>query len=471
VNAAGDAIVVWNREEGAVCPTEPASLSCIHIVETASRNRGASAWQPPVEVGRPGIGNRPRVAINDGGSAAILWVHDIGDDRVVQAKIRPGLTGTWPNANDLSGTPREVRNHAVALDAVGNAAAVWAQRDAATFYVVGDFRVAGRGYWEAPVALSSMSGHASTGPSLAIAPNTFALAAWVENGQVRVASGQATTGVWDAPATLASGVGDGTDVDVAVNFAGDAVVVWSSVSAGVQAVVRPRGGGWSAPVRLGSGTDVDVALDTTGNAVAVWLASHAGGVLMSARYRRGPAAWSRRFVVARDAAAPSLAMNSDGNAVALWSRRPTNVVTSALRPVSLGTWVRYTVLSGRGASSPTVAMSQRGDAFAAWNRNVPPRITVESRTLTGTGPVLARLSVPSEVFVGRVRSFSVVSAAWGSPLAGLPRWRFGDGVIATGSTVSHAYASPGVYRVTVTARDAAGGISTLARSISVSRSR
>jgi hypothetical protein len=465
MNAAGDSIVVWNREEGAVCPTEPASLSCIHIVETTSRDRAASAWQPPIEVGRPGIGNRPQVAINDAGSAAILWVHDIGEPRVVQAKIRSGLSGAWPNANDLSGMPLEVRSHAIALDAAGNAVAVWAQRDAATFYVVGDFRVAARGYWEAPVALSSVTGHTSAGPTLAFTWNSFALAAWIENGQLRVASGQATTGVWDAAVTLASGVGDGTDVDVALNLAGDAAVAWSS-PAGVHAATRAPGAGWTAPVRLGAGTDVDVDLDRAGSALTIW--TGASGVLQSARHRRGAATWSRPFVVARDAVAPRLAVNEDGNAVAVWIRRATNIAVAALRPASLGTWVRHAALSGSGASAPRVAISARGQAVAVWNRIVPLRILVESRALAGAGPVLAQLKVPNNTVVGRTTRFSVLAGAWASPLVGVPRWRFGDGMTATGPAVSHAYASAGNYRVTVTARDANGGVSTLSRSISVS---
>jgi hypothetical protein len=307
-------------------------LSCIHIVETTSRNRGASAWQPPLEVGRPGIGNRPRVAINDAGSAAILWVHDIGEPRVVQAKIRSGPSGTWPNAYDLSGMPLEVRDHAIALDAAGNAAAVWAQRDASTFYVVGDFRVAARGFWEAPVALSSLTGHASAGPSLALAWNASVLVAWIENGQLRVASGQSTTGVWHPVATLAAGVGDGTDVDVALNAAGDAAVVWSS-PAGVQGATRAAGASWTAPVRLGTGTDVDVGVDSVGNASALWVGGP--GVLRSARHRRGAATWSRPFVVARDALAPRLAVNEDGNAVAVWTRRAKSVATRRSAPLHL----------------------------------------------------------------------------------------------------------------------------------------
>jgi hypothetical protein len=468
VNDAGDAIVVWNREEGADCPTQPASLSCIHIVEVVSRARGSSAWSAPVEVARPGVGNTPRVAIDPAGNAALVWVHDIGEDRVLQATIRPGPSGSWPNANDLSGTPFEIRNHAIALDASGSAVAVWAQRDATTFYVVGDFRVAARGYWEAPVALSSLSGQASAGPSLAFALNSQALVAWIENGQARLASGQATTGVWVTPVTLAAGGGDGTDVDVALNFAGDAVVVWSWGANVVQAAVRRAGGSWSGPVRLGTGTDVEVALDGTGDAVAVWLGGSAGNLLQSARHARGAAGWTRPFQVAATASSPRIAMDGTGNAVAVWTQGANRVIAAGLRPTALGTWVRRGPISGPGASAPSVAVSPRGDATAVWNRAAPPRVVVESRSLTGSGPVLARLRVPKKTLVQFRTTFSVVSAAWASPLVGVPSWRFGDGTSAAGPTVSHSYASAGSYAVTVTARDAAGGLSTLTGTISVS---
>jgi hypothetical protein len=233
----------------------------------------------------------------------------------------------------------------------------------------------------------------------------------------------------------------------------------------VQAVVRTAGGSWSAPARLGSGGDVEVALDGTGNAVALWLGT--SNVLQSARHRRGATAWSRPFVVARGAAAPEFAMNADGNAVAVWTRRAKGVTMAALRPASLGTWVRYTAVSGPGASAPRVAMSGRGEAVAVWNRTVPPRIAVESRNLVGAWSVLARLSAPKKTVVQRTTRFSVLAGAWASPLAGLPTWRFGDGASATGMRASHAYASAGHYAVTVTARDTAGGVSTLTRTISV----
>src|SRR5207247_1515991 len=144
---AGDGVVVWDHEQGADCPTQPASLSCIHIVEAATRSRGTTAWQSPIEVSRPGIGAAPKVALDPAGDAVIVWIHDIGQDRVLQATLRPTGAQTWPNANDLSGMPLQIKSHDVGLDGGGNAVAVWAQRDVDRFYVVGDLRPAAGGVW------------------------------------------------------------------------------------------------------------------------------------------------------------------------------------------------------------------------------------------------------------------------------------------------------------------------------------
>ena len=250
VNAAGAAVVVWDHEAGADCPTQPASLSCIHIVEAVTRSLSTASWQSPIEVARPGIGAAPRVAIDPGGDAAIVWIHDIGQDRVLQATIRPAGSPAWPNANDLSGSPLQIKNHAVGLDAAGNAVAVWAQRDNLSFYVVGDLRPAAGGVWLAPVALSSVSSDASGGPALAIVRSGEVLVAWIDGGALRAARGNAATGVWDTAVSPASGgVSADTDVEVALNPAGDAVIAWSwrrnSTGANiVQATFRPAGGNW-----------------------------------------------------------------------------------------------------------------------------------------------------------------------------------------------------------------------------------
>jgi hypothetical protein len=85
LNASGDGLVVWDQEVGSECPTSPAALSCIHIVEAATRGHGSATWSAPTEIARPGVGSRPRAAIDPNGNAAIVWVHDIGRDQVLQA--------------------------------------------------------------------------------------------------------------------------------------------------------------------------------------------------------------------------------------------------------------------------------------------------------------------------------------------------------------------------------------------------
>src|SRR5712691_9568653 len=44
----GEAVVVWDREVGAVCATAPENPACVHIVETVSRTPD-SPWRPAAE--------------------------------------------------------------------------------------------------------------------------------------------------------------------------------------------------------------------------------------------------------------------------------------------------------------------------------------------------------------------------------------------------------------------------------------
>src|SRR5512132_1071245 len=59
LNGSGDALVVWDQEVGADCPTMPASPSCVHVVTASARGPGSTSWGPPLEIARPGVGARP----------------------------------------------------------------------------------------------------------------------------------------------------------------------------------------------------------------------------------------------------------------------------------------------------------------------------------------------------------------------------------------------------------------------------
>jgi hypothetical protein len=475
LNGAGDGVVVWDHEEGADCPTQPASLSCIHIVEAATRSQGASAWQSPIEVARPGIGALPRAAIDAAGDVAIVWIHDIGQPRVLQATIRPAGAATWPNANDLSSAPLEIRNHAVALDAGGNAVAVWSQRDSTTFYVVGDLRPAAGGVWLAPVALSSIGSDASAGPALAVVPSGEALVGWIDSGALRVVRGNEATGVWDAPVSPAGGgLNADTDVDVALNSSGDAAAAWSwrRTATGpnvVQAAFRPAGGNWGAVTDLGTAgagrSRVQVAINQAGSVAAVW---RDGTSLKGAGRARSTGNWSAPAAIATNVAASgaSLAMNAGGNAVAVWPNGTTGAIRAAIRPAG-GAWQPPVRVSGPGSSEPRVALNAASRAVAVWNRASAQSVLVESADLTASGPVLAGLRIPAKAVTGVAATFSVSPRAWGAPLAGATLWRFGDGKSAIGKNVAHVYQSTGTFTVSVSRSDASGAKSTSTGKISV----
>jgi hypothetical protein len=365
MNSSGAALAVWDGEQGPDCAQAPASLTCIHIVEVAARDGSNGSWGEPDRIARPGIGARPTVALNDAGRAAVLWVHDIGRDRVVQATYRTGPAASFPNPSDLSAAVLEVRSHHIALDGAGNAVAVWAERHAGDFDVAGVIRSVASGTWGAPVVLSTSNVRA--GPNLAVTPAGEAFAIWIEGTSVLTARGDLTRGLWDPPVTL-SGNG-GAQAAVAVNPAGDAVAVWGLYDRpGIETAVRPAAGAWAAPqvvsdispFNAGAGPDVGFAAD--GTVVAVWV----GGASLRSSVRSRDGSWSRPVEVgAADSGDPRVSVDPQGNAVAVWQHRAR--LLTALRPAAAGGWQPPEQLSGAEASVPRVALDAAGNGVVVWN--------------------------------------------------------------------------------------------------------
>src|SRR5438477_8454272 len=72
---AGGAVAVWDREVGSVCADQPANPACVHVVEARLRSAASAGWDPPVAIGRPGVGSAPQVALDPLGDAVVLWSH------------------------------------------------------------------------------------------------------------------------------------------------------------------------------------------------------------------------------------------------------------------------------------------------------------------------------------------------------------------------------------------------------------
>ena len=100
------------------------------------------------------------------------------------------------------------------------------------------------------------------------------------------------------------------------------------------------------------------------------------------------------------------------------------------------------------------AVGPDGSAIAAWAANdltgtLSERIFVSQRD--ATAPAIGAVTVPPAAAVAAPVAMAVSATDTQSPVT--IAWDFGDGSQATGAAVTHAYANPGTYTVTITATD------------------
>ncbi|HEU0317474.1 MAG TPA: PASTA domain-containing protein, partial [Solirubrobacteraceae bacterium] len=282
------------------------------------------------------------------------------------------------------------------------------------------------------------------------------------------AASQPAGGAWSAAEDLSAE--DAYPPQLAVDRAGDAVVVWARTAGIVRAAERPAGGAWGAPRDLSlagqEASNPDVAMGPTGSAVAVWERFDGSNYIVQARRQRVfGGSWGTRF----DLSAPGriegefpvqVALGESGDALAVWVRFDDTgrQIIQAAREPGATTWDPAQDLSapGQNAHYPQVAVDPAGNAVAAWTRSDGSHDIVQAAGLDAVGPTLSGLSIPTHGTAGKRLSFSLASAfdVW-SALAGPPHWFFGDGASAVGNRVTHVFGE-GYYTVTVSQGDVAG---------------
>jgi hypothetical protein len=134
-------------------------------------------WQAPVDLSAAGRDAAdPRVAVDAQGNAVAVWYGDNGDNLIVQGAVR-AAGGAWQAPVDLSAAGHNASFPQVAVDAQGNAVAVWNQYDGANRLIVqGAVRPAG-GVWQAPIDVSAAGQNAYL-PQVAVDAQGNAAAVW-----------------------------------------------------------------------------------------------------------------------------------------------------------------------------------------------------------------------------------------------------------------------------------------------------
>jgi hypothetical protein len=258
--------------------------------------------------------------------------------------------------------------------------------------------------WLAPKNLS-VSGNGGD-LNVRVDPAGDAFAIWTRSGAVQAAQ-RAAGGTWGAAQDISASCIAAQALQLAVSPAGGAVAVWECQKGGntiVQASTRARGGSWSPPHDLSrAGQDAhvpQVALDRAGDALAVWARSNGTDVIVQAAFRRTNGAWLPAEDVSRgglDVDRPDVALDAAGNGIAVWQSSDgySSTIQAAARTAA-GSWSTPQALSSAGyAERPQVRVDSAGEAVAIWSfKSANMRVAAAVRRAGGSWAPAQTLSSP-----------------------------------------------------------------------------
>ena len=331
----------------------------------------------------------------------------------IEDKICDGAGACVPTGSQEWGVPSlletnsgDARYPRVAVDAAGNAIAVWQQPglDILGFRSIWASRFTPATGWGPPEVLEIDDGTADS-PQVAMDASGNAIAIWQQSDGTR-------TNLWANHYTLGVGWGGATLVEVddsgdarlpsglsgptqsiGIDSGGNAMVFWLLVApepptvgndliySGMASRYTP-GGGWGAPVQLSANAlDLQIGVAAAGNAIAVWRGrpSFGGATAVVANRFTPGSGWDEfAFNISRNHSGaqwgPRMAMDAAGNTLVAWSGC-TDFCDDVLvnrYSVSFGWWEGVQVLFSDSVAvsyTPAVAINDAGDALVAWRQS------------------------------------------------------------------------------------------------------
>ncbi len=512
VDSAGNTVVIWEREN----QSDPS-----HNIQASTRAVGG-AFGEPVDISLRST--EPRLAMTPGGEAVAAWKHfqNPPGNYVIQVATRPPGGQFGAPANVYSAPkgliPQELE---LAVGSGGAVAVVWSNLDPTTeftklkcededpapdpacsnpFFVEGSVRPAG-GAFSPPVRISPPRGTApegetaeekdkreqqesklsTAGPAVAVdgAGNTTAVWSYFDGTDVVI---QAVTkpagGAFSAPVPISAAGENAGLADIGMDAAGNAIAVWAradGTARRVQAAAAPPGGAFDPAVNISPAGVVSdspsVATSAGGVATVVWRLNGLAESFIQTATRPPGGSFSEPVTVSSgkdDPIFPEIAVNDGGGAAVAWSGASgtSQVSRATVRPPGAAFLPPENISkTSSDVFHATPAMDGAGNTTAVWSRSNGSHDIIQMAGFDAVGPELRNLSIPASGIVGEPVQFSVSPFdAW--PL-GPASFSFGDGGTASGNSPSHTYGAPGSYRVEVSVTDSAGTAGTAAGTITI----
>lgn len=284
---------------------------------------------------------------------------------------RDATAGTWSANQRADDSTFAVTSPALAVDATGNAYAIWVDSRRGDADIWFSKRSVTTGIWSASVRVNDdAAGSSQSAPAIAVSSTGEAIATWVDERSHKVAIYSARLpsggGTWSANFKSSSDTAlSKSGPDIAIGPGGLAYAVWSQVSKQGLSSVRfaslPLGSTvWSADVLVSdaalSQLGGHIRADTAGDLV---LTGQLGSNSVWARYRlAGSQTWSALTYVAStsNAFSNSLSMRGNGVAYVTWADINNQVYGSRWDP-STHTWSAQQQLTFTGPHFyPSVAL-------------------------------------------------------------------------------------------------------------------
>lgn len=261
----GDAIALWSRGG---------------IIQSSTFSAGTGTWGAAADISVPGQpATDPQVAFAPSGDAIGVWERSDGSNAILRWAKYSGATKTWGSTAALSASGQDSDRVRLAFDPVGNAIAVWERSNGSHTIARGARYIGAGNFWGATEDLSA--GGADAGrPHVALDASGNAIAVWERSdGAHTIAQASrfnATTNLWGAAQDLSAPGQNAGRPHVAFDGAGSAVAVFERSDGSNTRIQSSRfkGGSWVASGDISSaGGDAArprVAADGDGNAIAVW---------------------------------------------------------------------------------------------------------------------------------------------------------------------------------------------------------
>jgi hypothetical protein len=276
----------------------------------------------------------PTVGQDARGNRIAVWEESDGVRFNVWAKRSTAGMGWGPSQRLDAGHDGNSYSPRVALDAQGNAMAVWEQQVGGHYKVWANCYIAGQG-WGAALPIEPASSGDANAPQVALTAQGQAIAVWQQSdgkhSHIRTSRYAPQTG-WSTAERVGSAVTHANAPQITFGANGTALAVWQQFD-GLQTQVwashQPAGSGWSHAARLslraGAGDSLNptIAVDGRGQATALWQQADGRRNTIWARPYSGSTGWGRPTLVdlqfqAQDMDSAPLAHYTRSSDVAAW---------------------------------------------------------------------------------------------------------------------------------------------------------